>query len=112
MVSFTEHAAPFFLLQSLADDIERTLGNDFEEVTSALLMLPAEYDAHCLHECMHGNSTTNVEPTLIGILASRSTKVDVWQVVSGLFLAKRLFSLSYQLLVLHAQVKVKSFCSW
>ena len=54
-------------------DLESELQGDMEEIVFALLMTPTEYDAYCVQKAVEEMGTS--EPTLIGILCTRSSKV-------------------------------------
>jgi annexin A7/11 len=49
---------------------------DWEEIVLALMMTPAEYDAHVVREAVEGLGTS--EPTLIAILCTRSAQVGYY----------------------------------
>ncbi|XP_053404573.1 uncharacterized protein LOC123536677 isoform X2 [Mercenaria mercenaria] len=58
--------------KNLTIDLTSEMTGDWEEIVLALMMTPAEYDAHVVREAVEGLGTS--EPTLIAILCTRSAQ--------------------------------------
>ncbi|KAK3609682.1 hypothetical protein CHS0354_017534 [Potamilus streckersoni] len=56
--------------KNLMIELEEELQGDFEEIVLALMMMPHEYDAYCVHEAVEGLGTSDA--TLLGIIGTRS----------------------------------------
>ncbi len=63
----------FVIFQDLHKALSIELGSEFKEILNGLLMIPSDYDAHCLHKAL-SNSTAS-DPIITAILCMRGNKV-------------------------------------